>query len=723
MKCSLLVLSSYLDGELEARREGELEAHLVGCQRCRAGLGYLREEVERIGGLGRVTVSEASMHTLLMQLGLIDDDELLPQRSGAVALAEAPREPWLEHPAAEAIGWTPAPALPVMPPVPSAPSLTEHDEQAVEIVAERPASAPDDGMPEPAAADEPPMDDDAESYWEPPEAVSTVPHSALPLPPPPTVPLVGGVPAFEPPLAVPPASPPATAASSPAAQQWPPSDLPTHVTASGGEPEMTASPPWAPHEAPPGPTYPLTDDDVLTEPVPVERFGPPVQTRPSFFERLRDRLAVRRTLARSTAAYDDSVQIVSGSGASLHTGRARLEVERRRLETLRMDPGGIPIDPHERAEPGDEVDALGPLPPTAPYVNQERMPRPGESMPRPADPASAGQPGSFPGQMPLPGTDDPHHAVRGIPAPTPRPGMDARSGSAAPPWTPPPPTSMPPAHPAGDALGEALSDFDRDRTGPAPHTEPRPWRPREFPAAAAPAAERETVEPQRRFQRTGAERSRHSPAQLRESRRLLALFGGATLVMLIVGIVSGRTSSPLPAASNTTAQQSAPAAPAQHTSGSQPAVKASGAPAVNPGPAGSSPAAPPPATAGGPSLTGTKVLGDTGTGYQIRDFRYGIHPNDFRIVLDLDPSGSAAGTPKATIGFLDPTTLLVSIQGVVAAGSTGQLPNTGTVTAVTLMQPSPFAGSVTYQIKLAHPLTFTAGYIPGPLRLVLDLAG
>ena len=56
MKCSLLTLSCYVDAELPAPRRGELEAHLVGCHRCRAGLGHLREEVERVEGLARVHV-------------------------------------------------------------------------------------------------------------------------------------------------------------------------------------------------------------------------------------------------------------------------------------------------------------------------------------------------------------------------------------------------------------------------------------------------------------------------------------------------------------------------------------------------------------------------------------------------------------------------------------------------------------------------------------------
>jgi hypothetical protein len=349
--------------------------------------------------------------------------------------------------------------------------------------------------------------------------------------------------------------------------------------------------------------------------------------------------------------------------------------------------------------------------------------------------------------MPLPGADDaPPRPMIGTPLPRgdmpvsrqlpPLPPLPTRPSSMpAPRHTfdsalgdgPPRPMATPPVPPTPDPLGQALSDFDRDRAPGAAPAEPRPWRPREVPEEPASAAE----PPQRRFRRAGAavgaaaggaERSRHTPSQLREGRRLLALFGAATLVMLVVGLVSGRTSSPLPS-NSTTAQSSNPAPGAQQPGSSQPAAQppAPAPSAAAPQPPAQKPVAPPaPAV---PALTGVKALGDGGTGYQVRAFRYGQHPNDFRIVLDFDAAGSASGTPRATVGFLDNTTLLVVLDNVVPAGSTGQLPNTGTVAGVSLMQPSPFPNAVTYQIKLAHPVTFTAGYIPGPLRLVLDLAG
>jgi hypothetical protein len=455
---------------------------------------------------------------------------------------------------------------------------------------------------------------------------------------------------------------------------------------------MTASPPWTPHDAPPTPLYPLTDEDVLEQPVPVERFGPPQQApRPSFFERLRDRFATRRALARSSSAFDDSVQIVSGTGAPLRLGRARLEVERRRQEALRMDPGTVPggLPPAHDAEADDELSGLGPLPPLATPLRDmaTRMPRPGTQVPPPRHTL-----GSALGEVPAPPR---------MPLPPSAPAPRASLPSAAPPRTPMP-----------DPLGEALSSLDRDHAVPV---ESRPWRPRELPAEMVGGMATHSVAG--RPAETAPQRG-PSPSELRDGRRLLGLFGAATLVMLIVGIASGRTTSPLPASTGApSARSSTPAAPAP----THPAARASSAPSqITLGPPAQQQQQAP---AAGAQLTGLKVLGDSGSGYQVKGFRYGIHPNDFRIVLDLDASGSASGTPKATLGFLDSTTLLIALDGVVPAGSTGQLPSSNPVVSVTLLQQSPIPGATTYQVKLAHPVTFSAVYATSPLRLVIDIAG
>src|ERR1019366_5359270 len=81
MKCSRLALSSYLDDELDPGRRAEIEAHLVGCERCQKGLECLREETERFGALGRVHVPDDAVSGFLQQLGLLGPGESLPPRS------------------------------------------------------------------------------------------------------------------------------------------------------------------------------------------------------------------------------------------------------------------------------------------------------------------------------------------------------------------------------------------------------------------------------------------------------------------------------------------------------------------------------------------------------------------------------------------------------------------------------------------------------------------
>src|SRR5205807_7416494 len=72
VRCSLLTLSSYLDRELPPDRAGELEAHLIACPRCSTGLGYLREEAERIRGLSAARVPVHATEQLLVTVGLVE---------------------------------------------------------------------------------------------------------------------------------------------------------------------------------------------------------------------------------------------------------------------------------------------------------------------------------------------------------------------------------------------------------------------------------------------------------------------------------------------------------------------------------------------------------------------------------------------------------------------------------------------------------------------------
>ena len=127
MKCSLLALSSYLDDELEPGRRAEIEAHLVGCERCRKGLECLREETERFGALGRVHVPDDAVSGFLQQLGLLGPGDTLPPRA-----PRPPDPPGPELPrwrggggAAETLPWSARhdPQPPPAPPESDQPSL------------------------------------------------------------------------------------------------------------------------------------------------------------------------------------------------------------------------------------------------------------------------------------------------------------------------------------------------------------------------------------------------------------------------------------------------------------------------------------------------------------------------------------------------------------------------------------------------------------------------
>ena len=90
MRCSLLTLSSYLDRELPPERSGELEAHLIACPRCSTGLGYLREEAERIRALSQAHVPADAEQRLLVTVGLAAERAA---SGSAMAFDEPPTHP------------------------------------------------------------------------------------------------------------------------------------------------------------------------------------------------------------------------------------------------------------------------------------------------------------------------------------------------------------------------------------------------------------------------------------------------------------------------------------------------------------------------------------------------------------------------------------------------------------------------------------------------------
>ena len=92
MRCSLLTLSSYLDRELPPERSGELEAHLIACPRCSTGLGYLREEAERIRALSQAHVPADAEQRLLVTVGLAAERAA----SGPAMVFDEPLHPYAQ---------------------------------------------------------------------------------------------------------------------------------------------------------------------------------------------------------------------------------------------------------------------------------------------------------------------------------------------------------------------------------------------------------------------------------------------------------------------------------------------------------------------------------------------------------------------------------------------------------------------------------------------------
>jgi hypothetical protein len=266
VRCSLLALSSYLDAELGIEPTGELEAHLLACDRCRTAIDHLREESERIGGLARVHIPDGAVHELFSQIGLIEEGDELPVAPPHLARpvnVEAP--PWFGAERGKALPWAP-----------SGKYDSKESGEPRELIGGRSQGT--------AVADPPEL-----LLWDEPLdqiVTSTVPSSPSP-PPLHVLPASDGTKPVQPVRAT------ASAVEPPAAVPQPP--------------DLAASAPQPPE---PG----------LAEPQPPQ---PYTSGAPSAFQKLRDAIAVRVALRRGGGAHlDSSVEIVSGAGAPTWNQRA-----------------------------------------------------------------------------------------------------------------------------------------------------------------------------------------------------------------------------------------------------------------------------------------------------------------------------------------------------------------------------------------------------------------
>ncbi len=666
MRCSLLALSSYIDTELDAEPAGELEAHLVACDRCRTAVGHLREESARIGALARVHVPDDAVHDLFSQIGLIAEEDDLPE--GPVhrkrpAAVEAP--PWFGAERGAALPWAPRPTI-------------NDQSEPRELIGERSPST---------AVAEPP-----ELYlWD--ETIDQIP-TAVPAPPP-----IHVVPA------------------------------PAPLRATEVE-EMRV----AHLEAGPAFTEPLPPQVMSAEPQPPDLStstpmvaAPQLAAGPSALQRLRDAVAVRLALRRGGASLDSGVEIVSGAGAPTWNQRARPKqwsesppVVAAAAPPVAESPSLPPVVKPNRfsrfmarvtaepvaAKPGIDVDAVE------------------------GDDPELGWPGDLTDRWPMLGKVDQRAEAAAqatieqpVAAPAPAPAPDDQ---------PVHPTDATAPLELADVLNEvAILAKPLERTAPIlppeVDTDDSLDADTRFGVSAETASEPVPGRHVRRLHSQKSDRHEWKPTRPVTGRHVLPLggpavgaadrdqrlwlFGAITVVLMLLGILVGRQvtqSGPLVAA---TVPRTAPSSHATTPPTTAPLPVATPAPA----PTALIPTAPTPQ-----QLTGATTLGNGSGGFSVADVRYGLHPNDFRLVFDMAFPNTVTGSPNTVIGYSGPTTIYVEFMGVNGASNVAAMPPGKLVVSVVPLPMARNTDRLVFKITLSKNAPFNAYYLSGA-RLVIDI--
>jgi Putative zinc-finger len=286
VKCSLLTLSTFIDEELPPPRRAEVDAHLVGCPRCTAGVATLREEKARVGQLARVRVDPGSAQSMLEQVGIAVDAVALPATSTPPP-PSADELPWQSGRSSPSLPWTPR--RPVVTPATSEMSAPDTDpdvqpELPLEGVRSSPAF----------------WDRAASADVEDPVALTT--DAALGAEPGPA------------------GSSTVQASSNDADQPWLGAPAPSHSWETDLPPPLDESAsddatwsldetPIRPSEPPPAPPMP----PAVPVPTPVPTRLAAAAGPAALFSRIRDAVTVRMALSRGGDAVEDSMQIVSGA--------------------------------------------------------------------------------------------------------------------------------------------------------------------------------------------------------------------------------------------------------------------------------------------------------------------------------------------------------------------------------------------------------------------------
>lgn len=735
MRCSLLALSSYIDTELDLEPAGELEAHLVACDRCRTAIGHLREESARIGALARVHVPDDAVHELFSQIGLIAEEDDLPEgpvHHDRPAPVEAP--PWFGAERGAALPWAPRPSAhdPSQPreligerspsiAVADPPELLLWDETIDQIATAVPSPPPVHVVPAPAPR--PTAHIEAEPAFSTPEPprISAEPQppdlstSAHVLNPPRlaagpnafqrlrdavAVRLAlrrGGGAAFDSGVEIVSgagaprwnqrthtrewsASPPVVAAGAAAAPDVTAADAPVVAPKSTVVPRADtpiATPVAQRAEAPTATPIVSRVETPMATPV-VSRVDMPIATitTPDIKPISPPSISMRGRLSRFLGLVDDTPARDDIDAPAAHAPARRAD----RVEDT------LDSEDHTPFEARGHVEATA-APELADVLNEvaslaaplERTSTPATDVSTPAAPSAT----EVTRQAPSPWADE---------APEPR-DIEYLGGVVAPKF-------------AADAEPTTPYAFD-DSDGaslPAPG--------RHMRRLHSHKADRRNWNP------TLPVTGRHvlplgGPAVGAADRdRRLWLFGAATVVLILVGLLVGRQVTQTAPLIASTIPRSTPAV---HASAPPPTTAplpvATAAPATTP----VIPAAPSPQ-----QLTSAKTLGTGSSGFAVADVRYGEHPNDFRLVFDMAYPDTVTGDPTTVVGFDGPTTMYVEFAGVNGVSDIASMPKGQVVVSVTALPMARDSSRLIFKITLSKKAAFDAYYLSGG-RLVIDV--
>jgi Putative zinc-finger len=680
VRCSLLALSSYIDSELDIEPAGELEAHLLACDRCQAAMGHLREESQRIGGLARVHIPDVAVHELFSQIGLIeagDDLPVAPEYHERPMSLEAP--PWFGAQRGKALPWAPR---------------GKYDSRA----GGEPRELLGGRSPHTAVADPPEL-----FLWdEPTDEVMTSTHAdpepefiPEPMPPKASAPEVFGAHEIQ------------------------------AATAEPRPPEVGFSP--QPPQLHPGgaPTAFKRVRDALAVRLALWRGAG--SHNDSGVEIVSGAGAPSWNQRAHPKAWSDSPPVVVASAPPVmeHPAPPSVVLPRRELdsETSSADRTGLRREQPSENTPGPAPEASAASPDTATPELADvlgevaMLAAPLGRAPMPT-PESSGAVASTAAMEPLEMPIDEALVIEEAPvmneSPTP---IEAVAAEAA------VPTDTPTLREAPAPIEALVADDIPAAQIAAMDTplSPDAFREDEAPSNPAPPPGRHV----RRLKLQRPDRRPWNPAQPVTGRHVLPIggpavaaadrdrrlwvFAAVTAVVMVLGLLIGRqvTQSRAPAAA--TIHRPTATAPAVVPPAATPFSVATPAPVVT------GPPAPAPQ-----QLTSTKNLGTGSSGFTVADVRYGLHPHDFRLVFDLAFPSSVTGAPATVVGYFGPTTLYVEFSGVDGTAPIKAMPPGQVVVSVVPLPTVRNAGRLIFKITLSHNAPFDAYYLSGA-RLIIDV--